>query len=199
MHIENVHVHFDQAAGAAAISALLGITSVAPIAATAAFADPQLRPLPPKIGEFWHGQGGVYAGVVRGRDGAPDYHLVLPTDPKSLFIKRAIETYGTEVQGADSDHDGLANTKAYAAAGSQLCTDILALSIDGHSDFYLPSRVESRLLWCNLPEHFEQEWYLTSTQYSADNAWYQDFSYGTQDGYDKKFDARARAVRRLIL
>lgn len=28
---------------------------------------------PPAIGDYWVGQGGVYAGVARGRDGESDY------------------------------------------------------------------------------------------------------------------------------
>jgi len=31
----------------------------------------------PSIGEIWPEQGGIYAGVSRGEDGAPDAHLVL--------------------------------------------------------------------------------------------------------------------------
>lgn len=31
----------------------------------------------PRIGEPWPGQGGIYAGIMRGRDGAPDYHLIV--------------------------------------------------------------------------------------------------------------------------
>lgn len=31
----------------------------------------------PRIGEPWPGQGGIYAGIMRGRDGGPDYHLIV--------------------------------------------------------------------------------------------------------------------------
>ena len=31
----------------------------------------------PRIGEIWPDQGGIYAGVSRGEDGAPDAHIVL--------------------------------------------------------------------------------------------------------------------------
>ena len=44
----------------------------------------------------------------------------------------------------------------------------------------------------------ERAWYWTSTQYSANGAWMQDFVDGVQD-YDLKINAfRARAVRRFI-
>jgi hypothetical protein len=197
MHIQNVNIHLSVPGfGAALLSALAEFGSAPEAEITTA---PTGKPVPPAIGEYWAGQGGIYAGLMRGRDGAPDYHLVLATDPKSVFTKRAIGTYGTEVEGAASDHDGLANTKAFAQAGSDLCREILALEIDGHSDFYLPSRIESRLLWCNVPELFEKEWYLTSTQGASNGAWLQGFFHGTQSNGGKKFEARARAVRRLIL
>src|SRR5262245_11379444 len=31
----------------------------------------------PRIGELWSAQGGIYAGVMRGRDGASDYYLIV--------------------------------------------------------------------------------------------------------------------------
>jgi hypothetical protein len=49
------------------------------------------------------------------------------------------------------------------------------------------------------PEAFEPAIYWSSTQYSAYNAWCQPFDLGSQSSSDKKAEARARAVRRLIL
>jgi hypothetical protein len=64
----------------------------------------------------------------------------------------------------------------------------------------LPSRFESALLYANLQDKVDTErWHWTGTQYSSGHAWYQYFDYGGQDGSSKKFEARARAVRRLIL
>ena len=34
----------------------------------------------PRIGTLWVEHGGIYAGIVRGTDGAPDYHLILLPD-----------------------------------------------------------------------------------------------------------------------
>jgi len=48
-------------------------------------------------------------------------------------------------------------------------------------------------------EAFADEWYWASTQYSAGDAWFQDFSYGTQSINVKSFEARARAVRLIQL
>ena len=62
----------------------------------------------------------------------------------------------------------------------------------------LPSRFESALLYANLQKEFVPDaWYWTGTQYSAGNAWSQDFGYGSQYDSYKSFEARARAVRRF--
>jgi hypothetical protein len=48
-------------------------------------------------------------------------------------------------------------------------------------------------------EAFEQSWYWSSTQYSEDYAWGQDFDDGFQDSYGKSYEAQARAVRLIQL
>lgn len=59
------------------------MTHPAPIEATSQTPDPfllltemKLTDLP-RIGQAWPGQGGVFAGLVRGAGGAPDYLLIL--------------------------------------------------------------------------------------------------------------------------
>jgi hypothetical protein len=105
----------------------------------------------------------------------------------------------TVVIGATSEHDGLANTIALSAAGSDLCKEALAIDIDGHKDFHVPSRMDLRLMWANVPELFEKEWYLSSTQYSSGSAWLQDFGGGSSDDDLKTFEARVRFCRRSFL
>jgi hypothetical protein len=65
----------------------------------------------------------------------------------------------------------------------------------------LPTRREQSLLCANLKEHFQPRWYWSSEQYAPgpDYAWRQDFSDGGQDGSDKSYAGRARAVRRLLV
>ena len=152
--------------------------------------------VPPAIGEVWPGQGGVYVGVRRGFDGQKDRYLILATDPRAVFEKRMLGTYGVDMNGADSDHDGMANTVAFASAGSDLCKEILALEIDGHKDFYLMAPLDGRLLMANASEHFKPEWYLTSKQYSESGAFNQSFDNGTQYHYLKVYERRSRFVRR---
>lgn len=153
---------------------------------------------PPRIGSYWRGQGGVYAGLMRGT-GKQDYHLILATDDASKLQDVELGLYGTEVKGASDAFDGAANTAALAKAGSPLAQKLAALKVDGHKDFYLPSRFESALLYANLRDLLETGyWHWTSTQSSAINAWYQDFDGGYQRWSSKSSKGRARAVRRVF-
>lgn len=156
----------------------------------------------PRLGAPWPEQGGIYAGIVRGRDGAPDHHLIIPADPAASIQEITFGGYGHKIIGAESHWDGLANTRALVESehdhpAAQWAAE---LAIDGLSDFYLPARHELQLAYLNAPELFETDgWYWTSTQYSASSAWIQTFTNGSQ-GYGHKGGAsRARAVRRLII
>lgn len=123
---------------------------------------------PPRIGEEWTGQGGVYAGICRGRDGGPDYHLIV----------------GPEY-GETSDWD---SAKKWA-------DDI---STNGLADYGLPFRKEQALCFANVPELFKTESYWSCEQRASgsDYAWDQYFGNGGQDYWGKRGKLRARAVRR---
>lgn len=62
----------------------------------------------------------------------------------------------------------------------------------------LPTRFESALLYANLQDKVPPgDWYWTSTQYSANNAWMQFLLSGSQNYSNKDYKGRARAVRRF--
>jgi hypothetical protein len=63
----------------------------------------------------------------------------------------------------------------------------------------LPSRREQSLLFANLKGEFKAAWYWSSEQASSYYAWLQHFSDGYQSLDYKKFEGRARLVRRLFL
>ena len=65
----------------------------------------------------------------------------------------------------------------------------------------LPDRVEQALMYKNLPDQFEKEWYWSNTQHASDSdyAWFQYFVYGGQHGTHKDTELRARAVRRSVI
>lgn len=155
---------------------------------------------PPAIGSYWHGEGGIFAGTVRGENGQPDYHLVVPNDPSGQVESIKWGADGEDEPGAQSLRDGLANTRVLFESehdhpAANWATD---LTIDGHRDFYLPARHELRLCYLNVPELFStKDWYWSSTQYSPNHAWIQGFGGGNQGDDLKDYARRAVAVRRV--
>jgi hypothetical protein len=77
--------------------------------------------------------------------------------------------------------------------------DALAWAVEQGGD--LPNRREQSLLYANLKEEFKESWYWSNTQHASNStyAWYQDFDTGFQLYYNKLYDLRARAVRRLLV
>lgn len=152
----------------------------------------------PQLGEYWHGQGGIYAARMRGNKGQPDRHLIVPV-ADVLNLKAQWGCHGKEITGADNDLYGMPNTVAMAEAGSDIASQILSMKIEGYSDFYLGARHEYRACYLNVPELFQKEWYWTSTQSSAYYAFSQDFHYGDQDN-DLKYDELfVRPVRSFVI
>ena len=125
----------------------------------------------PRIGEVWSDQGGIYAGIARGRDAAPDYHLIV----------------GPEFDG---QIDWVRSDKW--ATGLQL---------HGFSDYRLGYLKELALAFANVPELFKKESYWSCERHASDSydAWGQDFSSGTQGYWYKDTTLRARAFRRLLI
>jgi len=124
--------------------------------------------IPPRIGQPWPGQGGTYAGLVRGEAGQPDQHVILA--------------------------DAKPPTRLAWAAGIKRAMTVEA---DGHADFSMPTRDESALLYTNLRVQMDGGWHWTSTQCSQGSAFGQTFDNGYQDDTGKKCEARVRAVRRF--
>lgn len=153
----------------------------------------------PQLGEYWEGQGGIYAGLMPGENGQRPYHLIVSEESAECV---EWGEYGQKIEGADSRIDGAANTKAILAAdGDHPAAQWAAqYTKDGHSDFYLPAQREQNLCFATIPDKFEtDDWYWTSTQSSAGYAWTQDFDDGSQGHAGKDYAGRARAVRRLFI
>lgn len=125
----------------------------------------------PNIGQLWPGQGGINAGLRRGLEGGADYFLIVHADSLK----------------ASKWDDAVAWAKC--------------LEADGHKDFALPLRADQSLMFSNVPELFEKEWYWSGEQGASDPAfaWYQSFINGYQGSYWKSSLYRARAVRRLVI
>jgi hypothetical protein len=152
----------------------------------------------PAIGAVWPIQGGVYAGIVRGEAGQPDAHLIIATDPRAEFKDVQWGKYGQDVPAA-AKFDGLANTRAMAEAGSQIARDVLALDIDGHTDWHIGSQAQAHVAFANCADLFEKDWYWTSTQDSRSNAFVQVCEDGDSYWSGKDGDCRVRAFRVIPL
>ncbi len=149
---------------------------------------------PPALLAHWPEQGGIYIGLKATPDGKV-FHVVVAIGEHELEDQEWGE-YGKRIEGADSYHDGRANTEAMAAAGYKLAQTILALDIAGHTDWALPSQADGHLLAANAKHLMQQdECYWLSTQYSAYSAWYQYFYSGNQGTSLKDCEFRAVPVR----
>lgn len=152
----------------------------------------------PAIGEYWPGEGGVNGGLFQGGD--KPYYLIIPVGADA---EKELQWggYGEELDGANSSHDGLANTADLVGAdddypAAQFCN---AFEREGHKDFYLMSRREATFLEATAPEAFSKRWHWTSTQYSANTAYCLDFGGGWLDNDGKLSERVVRPVRRKLI
>lgn len=105
---------------------------------------------PPNIGEYWTGQGGYYAGIVRTRDlyGATiaEFYSIVADKEADIEAIWSSDTSITHYIEDGEDGDGLINTQAILNLGVvEQCpafNHCVNYTRDGHSDFYLGSSAE---------------------------------------------------------
>ncbi len=156
-----------------------------------------LRNAMPLLGEMWEEEGGLRIGEMRMGKTSQTYQLILPKGVEFEFSS-TWGCDGKEISGADSAWDGISNTQAMMANGSDLAKKISIMESCGHRDLYLPSRDEARLVFINGRDEFKKDWHWTSTQYSSDSAFGQHFDDGSQGTLHKDYDNLVRPVRRKI-
>jgi len=99
--------------------------------------------------------GGFFVGILN----EGDHQKVLIRAPKATGqLLAAWNDSSKFVEGAMSYIDGRANTLAMAAADSKLAEQILALQIDGFSDWYLPAMDELELMYRTLKPSTEENY-----------------------------------------
>ncbi len=110
--------------------------------------------------------------------------------------------YGTSISGAQGTAVGTgpANTAAIVAACSEANTAAKmadAYTLNGYSDWFLPSKDELNLLYAQKTGvgGFANNDYWSSTEYDANGAWTQNFDGGSQDYNSEDFTLPVRAVR----
>jgi hypothetical protein len=147
-------------------------------------------------------QGGVDAGLFSPPDGSQPYRLIVALLPEARIERVQWGPYGLDT-GAISDWDGRANMDAILRTdpSNAIARHIKDLEIDGHRDFHWASKLETDHLYRNLGPlvyaFIEGGWVWTSTQYSAFDAWTQDFDDGNTGHWRKGTIAGALAVRRF--
>ena len=151
--------------------------------------------VPPAIGEYWPGQGGIYAGVMPDYVGHEPKHLIVSTDEAT-----GVEWGGylAHEPGATSAYDGAANTRALVASRNRHPAAAWAdrYEKDGHMDFHLPSRQEWHVASITIVEKFAtNDWYWSSTEHSPTMAWGCNFNGFDLKHLPKVFPGRVRAVR----
>ena len=82
------------------------------------------------------------------------------------------------------------------ADAKKVCQNLV---LNGHDDWYLPSKDELDQMYKNLKKKglggFASEWYWSSSEYDSDSAWCQNFDNGRQSNIYRGDDLRVRAVR----
>jgi len=124
----------------------------------------------PKIGTHWKAQGGIYAGVMSGLDGAPDYHLIVgPAFEYATWDEQKLAVFRLSADGFNDFTLPDRQEQALQFAN-------------------VPELFESEWYWSG-----------TQHASNSDYAWCQGFGDGDQHCRNKDGKLRARAVRRLII
>src|SRR6516162_191681 len=92
-------------------------------------------------------EGGTYSGAIR----INEQFFGIVVAPKADGETRGIWLDSkTPLSAGISFFDGLANTEEMSAAGSPIATRARAQRIADRDDWYVPSRDELELIYCNL-------------------------------------------------
>ncbi|MES2909852.1 MAG: DUF1566 domain-containing protein [Pseudomonadota bacterium] len=150
---------------------------------------------PPAHGEVWPGQGGRYVCTLPALMGVPERHLIV-SDGEAEDLQYG--PYGLDVPNTKSHLDGPGNTLALIDSGKDhpAAKWARAYTADGHSDFYLPSRLDLVMAHICCPQLFSKDdWYWSSTQFSSNFAFVQGFEDGYSYWGSKGYERRVRAFR----
>ena len=85
-----------------------------------------------------------------------------------------------DIEGANDYSNGWENTSTMAKYGCSIASLARSVTIDGKSDWYLPSQAEAHLLAANARKELNFISFWTSTQYSDTLSWCQDSRTGSQ-------------------
>ncbi|WP_116135357.1 DUF1566 domain-containing protein [Trinickia diaoshuihuensis] len=152
----------------------------------------------PAIGQYWEGQGGIYAGIMPDYEGTEPRFLIFAADEAGGVRWGGLG--GLEERAGNTDH-GWANTQQLAECRQRMHTHEAArfaatYEKDGHDDFYLPSKRELDVAYETIRDTFDAtDWYWSSTEKSKILAYGRNFGDVDLTTMLKYIDGRARPVR----
>jgi len=143
------------------------------------------------IGDWFGG------GIVFYTDGAGHGLIAAPSD-QSSGVKWGC--FDTSILGAVSTTDGAANTTAIVAncatrpIAASICDE---LNLNGLTDWFLPAKDQLNQMYLNkiYINGFASDYYWSSSEGSAINAWRQAFGSGAQASSSKNLNLDVRCVR----
>ena len=153
-----------------------------------------------KIGDTC--KGGILAYIYKAGD--PGYDTIkthgIIAAPNDNSVKCIWGCFNTLIDGTSTAiGKGASNTSLIVsgceeAAAAIYCND---LSLNGYSDWSLPSKDELNKLYLNKDSigGFTADWYWSSSESTATYAWRQHFANGTQEAINKTIEVKVRAVR----
>lgn len=154
----------------------------------------------PAIGQYWEGQGGIYAGIVPDYVGTQPRFLIVATDEAADLTWGG---FGSNETGALDRDNGAMNTALLAACRSfshdhEAARFAAEYEKDGHRDFYLPAQRELDVAYQTIPDRFDAtDWYWSSTEQSSLMAHGRNFGDVDLPQLFKQMKARARPVRTI--
>ncbi|MGG1946007.1 hypothetical protein AB1286_14490 [Trinickia sp. NRRL B-1857] len=152
----------------------------------------------PAIGQYWKGQGGIYAGIMPDYEGTQPRFLIFATDEAGNTQWGGLAA--EEPRARNHDH-GWGNTEQLAECRQRSHSHEAArfaatYEKDGHDDFYLPSRRELDLAYETIRDTFDAtDWYWSSTDQSRVAAYGRNFGDLELTSLLKHIDGRARPMR----
>lgn len=146
------------------------------------------------VGKYYAG------GIIFYVDGSGQHGLIASESNQSSAIRWYNGNYVIVHASENSVGQGKLNTDSIITVQgtSDYAASICAqLSLNGYSDWFLPSRNELNLLYQqrNQIGGFTEGYYWSSTEYDTVHAWNQYFPFGPQYYADKADSACVRAVR----
>jgi len=161
-----------------------------------------VNPAPVAVGDSYGG--GIVAYILQSGDPGYDaniqHGLIAATADQSTGIQwyngshMVTGATGTAIGTGQANTTTIVEKQGAGNYAAQLCHD---LTVGGYNDWFLPSKDELDKLFTNKVAigGFAGSYYWSSSEYDANNAWYQYFNDGYQYDYYKFNTYRVRAVR----